>query len=131
MIENPIAVKCVASSVGANMAKKQTESIQVTTEQVESLVHVIRGQRVITDFDLARLYGVTTMALNQAVRRNVERFRARFCVSAYAARVYGFDITNCDIKAGSWRPAKATVGLHRTWRGDAFQRTPVADGRAS
>ena len=39
---------------------------------------VIRGQRVILDRDLARLYGVTTMALNQAVRRNPKRFPERF-----------------------------------------------------
>ena len=42
---------------------------------------VIRGQRVILDRDLARLYGVTTMALNQAVRRNPKRFPERFCLS--------------------------------------------------
>ena len=42
---------------------------------------VIRGQRVILDRDLARLYGVTTMALNQAVRRNPKRFPGRFCLS--------------------------------------------------
>ena len=42
---------------------------------------VIRGQRVILDRDLARLYGVTTMALNQAVRRNPKRFPERFCLT--------------------------------------------------
>jgi hypothetical protein len=42
---------------------------------------VIRGQRVILDKDLAKAYGVTTMALNQAVRRNPRRFPARFCLS--------------------------------------------------
>jgi hypothetical protein len=42
---------------------------------------VIRGQRVILDRDLARLYGVTTMALNQAVRRNPKRFPGRFCLN--------------------------------------------------
>jgi hypothetical protein len=35
---------------------------------------VIRGQRVLLDADLARLYGVTTAALNQAVKRHAERF---------------------------------------------------------
>ena len=42
---------------------------------------VIRGQKVILDQDLARLYGVTTMALNQAVKRNPQRFPRRFCLS--------------------------------------------------
>lgn len=42
------------------------------------MVHVIRGQRVMLDFDLARLYGVSTTALNQAVRRNADRFPEDF-----------------------------------------------------
>jgi len=43
-------------------------------ERLEPLIHVVRGQRVILDADLAHLYGVTTKALNQAVKRNGERF---------------------------------------------------------
>ncbi|MCX6935157.1 MAG: ORF6N domain-containing protein, partial [Verrucomicrobia bacterium] len=39
---------------------------------------VIRGQKVILDQDLARIYEVTTTALNQAVRRNSRRFPDRF-----------------------------------------------------
>ena len=39
---------------------------------------MIRGQKVILDQDLAKLYGVTTMALNQAVKRNPQRFPRRF-----------------------------------------------------
>ena len=42
---------------------------------------VIRGQRVILDLDLAKLYGVTTSALNQAVRRNSRRFPSRFLLT--------------------------------------------------
>ena len=41
---------------------------------IESLIKVFRGQQVILDRDLARLYGVETKVLNQAVKRNVERF---------------------------------------------------------
>ncbi len=46
----------------------------VSTEPIEALILLIRGQRVILDADLARLYGVTTKALNQAVKRNAKRF---------------------------------------------------------
>ena len=42
---------------------------------------LIHGQKVILDQDLAKLYGVTTMALNQAVKRNPQRFPRRFCLS--------------------------------------------------
>ena len=43
-------------------------------EQIEQAIVVLRGQRVMLDSDLALLYGVTTAALNQAVKRNPERF---------------------------------------------------------
>ena len=42
---------------------------------------VVEGQRVILDEDLARLYGVTTKALKQAVKRNPRRFPREFVVS--------------------------------------------------
>ena len=41
---------------------------------IESLIRTIREQKVMIDFDLAMLYGVQTKALNQAVKRNIERF---------------------------------------------------------
>lgn len=41
---------------------------------IEAPILTIRGKRVILDADLARLYGTTTNALNQAVKRNVDRF---------------------------------------------------------
>ena len=45
-----------------------------TRRPVESLIHVIRGQKVMLDADLAALYGAPTKVLNQAVRRNLARF---------------------------------------------------------
>jgi len=49
-------------------------------EQLEPLIFMIRGHRVILDADLARLYSVTTKALNQAVKRNASRFPGDFAV---------------------------------------------------
>lgn len=45
---------------------------------VEQLILVVRGQRVILASDLAHIYGVAPKALNQAVRRNLERFPSDF-----------------------------------------------------
>ena len=45
---------------------------------IQSKIYEIRGQRVMLDFDLAALYQVTTSALNQAVKRNAERFPEEF-----------------------------------------------------
>lgn len=44
----------------------------------ELRILAIRGQRVLLDVDLAKLYGVETRALNQAVKRNLERFPSEF-----------------------------------------------------
>ena len=43
-------------------------------ERVEARILLLRGQKVLLDADLAELYGVATKALNQAVKRNEERF---------------------------------------------------------
>ena len=45
---------------------------------IENLIHIIRGQQTMLDSDLAKLYGVETRVLNQAVKRNIERFPADF-----------------------------------------------------
>ena len=59
------------------IAKAESASIQ-PLENIENLIHVIRGKQVMLDRDLARLYGVETRVLNQAVQRNIERFPKDF-----------------------------------------------------
>jgi hypothetical protein len=61
-----------------DMAKKKASDEIATIEQIERSIHVIRGQRVMLDSDLAQLYGVTTKQLNQQVSRNRERFPEDF-----------------------------------------------------
>lgn len=48
------------------------------TRKVDSVIHVLRGQRVILDSDLAELYGVPVKHLNQQIKRNVRRFPSDF-----------------------------------------------------
>jgi len=50
----------------------------IPSERIASSIYVIRGHRVMFDSDLAQLYGVETRELNQAVRRNIERFPCDF-----------------------------------------------------
>jgi len=59
----------------------------VQAEPVESLIRVIRGQRVMLDADLAKVYGVTTKRLNEAVKRNRERFPSDFMFQLAAEEV--------------------------------------------
>lgn len=47
-------------------------------EPVEPLIRELRGERVMLDSDLARIYGVTTKRLNEQVRRNAKRFPSDF-----------------------------------------------------
>lgn len=58
--------------------KKPAEADLPTIHDAHAAILLIRGERVILDVDLARLYGVTTKALNQAVARNAERFPSDF-----------------------------------------------------
>lgn len=57
-------------------SKKQP--VSVSTDQISSSILLMRGQRVILDRDLAAIYGVETRTLNQAVKRNADRFPEDF-----------------------------------------------------
>jgi hypothetical protein len=59
------------------MPKKSAKRAML--EPVEPLIREIRGERIILDADLARLYGVPTKRLNEQVRRNADRFPRTFC----------------------------------------------------
>src|SRR4051794_31169334 len=54
---------------------------KLAARPLEGLIHIVRSQRVMLDSDLAALYGVSTSALNQAVRRNVDRFPDDFMLA--------------------------------------------------
>jgi hypothetical protein len=56
------------------MAKSKEQDGIAAVEDIERSIHVIRGQRVMLDADLAKLYGVPTHRLNEQVSRNRERF---------------------------------------------------------
>lgn len=50
----------------------------VLSERIERAILLVRGQKVILDTELARLYGVAVGRLNEAVKRNIERFPGDF-----------------------------------------------------
>lgn len=86
------------------MAKKPA---WISQKQIENAVHLVRGEKILLDVDLAALYGVTTKALNQAVKRNRDRFPDDFM----------FQLTNDEFK--NWRSQIVTsnpgakMGLRR------------------
>ncbi|MDD5384537.1 MAG: ORF6N domain-containing protein [Gallionella sp.] len=67
----------------------------VVAESIETKILTIRGQKAMLDADLAELYGVETRVLNQAVKRNIERFPEDFMFQLTAAEKAEV-VTNCD-----------------------------------
>ena len=74
---------------------RMISAIAIPTERIERAILVIRGEKVLLDSDLADLYGVSTKALNQAVKRNVSRFPADFMFRLTRAEKAEV-VTNCD-----------------------------------
>ena len=60
------------------MPKKYHHVAFMPSEKIESKIYLLRNKKVILDRDLAILYGVETRTLNQAVKRNLERFPEDF-----------------------------------------------------
>ena len=67
----------------------------ITPVLIESKIYVIRGKQVMVDHDLADLYGVETKAINQAVKRNIERFPEDFRFQLTKEEMNEL-VTNCD-----------------------------------
>jgi len=58
------------------MKKSSTQLVAI--DQVERIIYQVRGERVILDADLAKLYGVSSKRLNEQVKRNLSRFPEDF-----------------------------------------------------
>ena len=69
------------------------------SERIENVIYLIRSEKVMLDHDLALLYGVTTGALVQAVKRNAERFPADFMFQLVDAE---FTNSRSQIVISSW-----------------------------
>src|SRR5262249_31122019 len=72
-----------------------TDTKLILVDQIEPLILTVRGQKVMLDSDLAALYGVTTKALNQAVKRNRHRFPADFMFQLTPEEKTE-EVANCD-----------------------------------
>jgi hypothetical protein len=67
-------------------------------QNIQNLIYVIRGQRVILDFDLAKIYQVETKYLKRQVRRNIERFEGE----DFMFEVSLEEILRCQNVTSSW-----------------------------
>ena len=55
-----------------------TEDLQLQPSNIQNKIYTIRGLQIMIDTDLSLLYGVETKVMNQAVKRNKERFPETF-----------------------------------------------------
>lgn len=83
---------------------------------VESFIHLLRGQKVLLDADLARLYGVLTSNLNKAVSRNAERFPPDF----------GFQLTREEVAGLTFQSGISNQRGGRRHRPYAFTQEGIA-----
>ncbi|MEX2176138.1 MAG: ORF6N domain-containing protein [Pirellulaceae bacterium] len=83
------------------MAKSKTPAL-LDAQELERQIHVVRGQRVMLDADLAKLYGVLTKRLNEQVQRNLDRFPDDF---AY------------QLTAGEFSSLKSQIATSKPGRG--------------
>ena len=66
---------------GCEFMEENKLSIQkeISNEEIKNLIYTIRGKQVMLDSDVAMLYNYETKKVNQAVKRNIDRFPERFC----------------------------------------------------
>lgn len=70
----------------------------INNKKIENMIYEIRGVQVIFDFDLAKLYGVETKRINEAVRRNIKKFPERFSWNLTDEESSYFLVAVCDQK---------------------------------
>ncbi|MFA5797326.1 MAG: ORF6N domain-containing protein [Candidatus Woesearchaeota archaeon] len=90
----------------------------ITTDRVKDKIHFIRGQQILLDEDLAALYGVEIRTLNQAVKRNSERFPKDFM----------FQLTKKEFEnlRSQFVTLRSEHGKHRKYLPYAFTEQGVA-----
>ena len=108
-------------------------SIALPDESIEDTILLIRGKKVILDHDLARLYGVATKVLNQAVKRNLDRFPEDFMFQLTKAeteewqrlkRLRSQIVTLKKTRGTTYQVP--TIRFYRAWNPNALKRAKVA-----
>ena len=98
------------------------QDLLVPFEQIERSILLILGEKVMLDFDLAKLYGVETRTLAQAVKRNMERFPEDFMFQLTKRGTRELEVTICDVQSRCKNGLTQTpLRFHRARSGDALQ----------
>ena len=90
---------------------KTQELVQtIEVAQVQQLIHIVRGERVILDRDLAMLYGMETKNLKRQVKRNLSRFPSDFMVELTREEYNSLRCQNGTIENGRGELTKLCGG---------------------
>lgn len=100
-------------------------------EQIKEMIYILRGQRVMLDSDLAKLYGVETKRLIEQVKRNIERFPEDFmfvCNSSEVKALRSQIATSNSLS--SWKHKRRTAPMVFTENGVAMLSTVLNSKQA-
>ena len=98
--------------------------------QVRNVIRVIRSQRVILDADLAKLYGVPTKRLNEAVKRNAARFPSDFMFQLKQAEILELQAKQGiadDTEMANPRSQIATLDVQHPENEEVTNKTPFSE----
>ena len=99
---------------------RNTNLTMIPDEKVANVIYSIRGQRVMLDIDLAKMYGVTSGRLNEQVKRNLRRFQKDFMFQLTQEEFQSLRSQNAILKKKGGR------GKHRKYFPHAFTEQGVA-----
>jgi phage regulator Rha-like protein len=100
------------SKTDDKLKAKATKAAAVRSPDISALIRTIRGQRVVLDSDLARIYGVPTKRLNEQVKRNAKRFPPDF--------LFQLTAEEADSLRSQFATLKGGRGQHRKFLPYAF-----------
>ena len=89
------------------MSKNEIIVPELNNETIESMIYVVRGERVMLDFELAKIYGYETRNFNRQVKNNIEKFPNEFRFQLTRAEVN--EISKC--KNFTSMPIMQTEGI--------------------
>ena len=93
------------------MEKNEIIVPELNNETIGAMIYIIRGQKVMLDFELVKIYGYSTKEFNQQVRNNINKFPER----------YRFQINNEELKEIA-RSKKLTAQIWATNKGGRTSR---------
>lgn len=85
----------------------------VPIEQIDGMIHTIRGVRVMMDRDLAKIYGVPTFRFNEAIKRNRHRFPPDFMFQLTREEFHSLKSQSAMSKLGNSSQFAMSSGKHR------------------